>query len=201
MNDERSAMLTAAGWTIPIYAQGLLYIETDAETVAAEGERGLFTLTTAAQDVTVRYGVTDGPALARLCWQPDCLEWDGAVRLGGYVDALGLSDHAALGAVVVIRLGAQPLKPGAQPTFTPSRRAQAATYAPLDFFAALADDVPETSSSWLVGEDSPLLPLAHDALMNKLRVWFKGTLAAHKSGWERYFALPLLLEEVTIFAP
>lgn len=201
MNDELSGQLTAASWRIPEYARSALWIETDSDSVQTEGERGLFELNTPAQELVVRYGHEAGPALALLRWQPDSLEWDGTVRVGGFVDALHLAEYPGLGAVGILHLGGQPLKPDVSMEHSGAQRLNAHTYEPPDFFAGAADELTETTTTWLIGDDSPLLTLAQDALMNKLRVWFSGRLAAHKSGWDKHFALPLLLESVMLFTP
>ena len=69
-----------------------------------------------------------------------------------------------------------------------------------DFLQGLADDVTESATTWLVGEESPLMSFAHDALLNGLRLWLIGKLAEEESGWDRFFGLPLMLESITVFA-
>jgi len=91
MNDELSGQLTS-GWPLPGYAQGMLWLDTEAGTVQAEGAHGLFQLTAPSPLVTLRWGGEAGPALAQLRWRTDSLEWDGVVRIGGFVDALHLTE-------------------------------------------------------------------------------------------------------------
>lgn len=198
MNDELSGQLADGRYHIPDYAQKCLWLQTEAESVQIEGQSGLFSLTTPTPMVTVRYGHEHGPVLTVLKWKADTLEWDGTVRVGGYVDALHLSDIPGFGAVGHIYLGGQPLGAEVNP-ISPAKSRHRDIYTPLDFYAGIVDDIEETTSTWLVGEDSTLLTMAQDALMNKMRVWFTGRLADHNSGWERYFALPLLLEAITLF--
>lgn len=200
MNDELSGQLTASRYHVPEYAQNLLWLQTEAECVQAEGASGIFTLTTPTPTLTLRYGHENGPALTVIRWRPDNLEWDGTVRVGGYVDALHLSDIPGFGAVALVFLGGQPLDAGVT-LMPPAKSRQLDVYTPPDFYTGIVDEIDETTSTWLVGEDSALLTIAQDALMNKMRVWFTGRLADHNSGWERHFTLPLLLEALTLFGP
>lgn len=201
MNDERTGLLTSANWKIPTYARSMLWLDTEAGTVKAEGERGLFQLEAPAEWLTLRWGGFTGPVLAQLRWQPDCLEWDGVVRLAGYVDSLHLTSLPGLeGAIGVIHLGGQPLLPDTT-FYVPASQRASSTYDMPDFYGGLASDVPETYTSWLASEDSSLLTMAQDAMFNKLRVWFSGRLAESRGGLDKHFALPLLLESVTLFAP
>ncbi|HEX2622038.1 MAG TPA: hypothetical protein VHL11_17900 [Phototrophicaceae bacterium] len=200
MNDELTGQLAAPDWQIPAYAQKALWLETDSGIYRTEGSQGLFQLDAPAQWVTVRWGHKAGPALVRLRWQPDSLDWDGTIRLGGMLDSLHLTGLAALEEVVaVLHLVGRPLQAEATPYPQPEDR-QRAVYEPPDFLTSLADEIEDSGTTWLVSEDSPLMSLSHDALMNGLRVWFGGSLAEDNSGWEQFFALPLLLEEVTLFA-
>jgi hypothetical protein len=197
MNDDRTGMLATARWKIPAYAREMLWLDTESDAVQVEGERGLFQLDAPAEWLTLRWGHEKGPALARLRWRPDCLEWDGTVRLGGYVDSLHLTALPGIDeAIGVLHLGGQPLLPDTH-FYTPAVQRTTASYEMPDFYGGLADDVPETYTSWLVGEDSPLLTMAQDAMLNKMRVWFSGRLG----GFDQHFALPLVLEAITLFAP
>jgi hypothetical protein len=198
MNDELSGQLADARYPIPDYAQRCLWLQTEAEAVQVEGPNGLFRLTTPASMLVLRYGHENGPVLTVLKWKPDNLEWDGTVRVGGYVDALHLSDIPGFGAVGLVYLGGQPLDAATSPVL-PAKSRRLDSYESPDFYTGIVDDIDETTSMWLVGEDSTLLTMAQDALMNKMRVWFTGRLADHTSGWDRHFALPLLLEAITLF--
>ena len=63
------------------------------------------------------------------------------------------------------------------------------------------DDAPETVTTWLVSEESSLASVAQEAMTSGLRLYFFGSLAEEAGGWHRRFALPLLLESATVFAP
>lgn len=197
MNDELTGQL---GRIIPEYAQTALWLETDSGAVQTEGETGLFQLDVPAPALTLRWGHKAGPALARLKWQIDTLNWDGAVRVGGMVEAIHLTALPALDTTIgVIHLTGRPLRMDAVAYPIASQR-HTASYSPPDFLDSIVEDVEDSTTTWLVGDDSPLMSLAHDALTNNLRVWFTGQLAENDSGWEQMFALPLLLETVTLFA-
>lgn len=198
MNDQLNGQLVL-DWAIPTYAQDMLWLETDAGIVQTEGVQGLFTLPAPAEMITLRWGGAEGPALARLPWRADTLEWDGSVRLGGYIDALHIAPAGEVeGALVILHLGGQPLKPGRVP-FTAGAARRALPYQPPDFFESIDQDVPESFTSWIALDDSPVLTLAQDALVSKLRVWCFGRLTADKARWHEHFALPIWLSEMTLF--
>ncbi|MBZ0301824.1 MAG: hypothetical protein K8J31_18900 [Anaerolineae bacterium] len=201
MNDELSGQLVASHWRIPEYALDSLWLETESEALQTTGATGLFELTVPAPMLTLRWGGDSGPALARFRWQADNLGWDGSARIGGYVDALHLTslERSEL-AVAVLTIGGQPLRPGA--VVYPDMHARNRVPYPVPSFEdGLADDVAEDVTTWLAPEDSPLMTLAQDALMNKLRVYCFGHLAAAAGGWHWHFGLPILLESITLFAP
>lgn len=184
----------------------MLWLESEDGIVQTEGERGLFTLPSPAEIVTLRWGGAEGAALARLRWRPDSLEWDGGVRLGGYIDLMHIEtlplmdDEDEERAVVVLSVGGQPLLPGVEPYPTAAMR-RSLPYPFPGFRENLAEEIGETVSTWLALDSSPALVLAQDALVSKLRVFCFGHLAEEVGGWQRRFALPLLLEGMTLFAP
>lgn len=198
MNDQLSGQL---GWTIPAYARGLLWLESEAgAAVKLEGAQGLFTLENPAQELTLRWGGAEGPALARLGYRADSLEWDGVVRIGGYIDALHVAELEDLPApVTILHLGGQPLKSGISAYPTRAAR-RAVPYRVPSFFDGIADDVEESVTTWMALEDSAALTLAQDALVSKLPVYCFGRLAAQNAGWHDLFALPLALEGMTLFS-
>lgn len=200
MNDELSGQLTQT-WTIPAYARDMLWVEGAGESVQARGPRGEFALDVPSPVVTVRWGGADGPPLVQLRWQVDSLEWDGAVRIGGYIDALHVTEQLDLpDALTVLHVGGQPLKADSLPYPAFAERKQV-PYAVPSFFDALAEDVGEGVTTWMALSDSPVLVLAQDALVNKLRVACYGSLAEDAAGWHEAFALPIILEAMSLFAP
>ncbi|MBC8099445.1 MAG: hypothetical protein H7Y11_08375 [Armatimonadetes bacterium] len=200
MNDELSGQLASRTWQIPAYAQTSLWIETDAGVCRAEGARGDFTLPAPAEWVTVRWGHEAGPALAHLRWQPDALHWDGVIRVGGAIEALHLMGLPVMETnLVVMHVVGKPQEPGVTAFPAAQVRATDRYHAP-DFIDALPSGLDETTTTWLIAEDSPLMSMTENAFLNGLRLWVSGQLAPDNSGWEALFALPLLLETVTLFA-
>lgn len=195
MNDERSGQLTSV-WTIPAYARRMLWLDTEAAIAQADGAHGVFRLETPAEVVVVRWGGAQGPALAQLRWRADSLEWDGTVRMGGFVDTLHLTGEPY--PVVLLSVGGQPLRYDAAPYPSAGERARV-PYAAPSFSDGLAEEVEEGLTTWLAPDDSPLLTVAQDALVSKLPVYCFGRLAEEDGGWHEHFALPILLEAMTVF--
>jgi hypothetical protein len=198
MNDQLSGQL---GWAIPAYARDMLWLEGDSGVIKDEGAQGLFTLESPAQVLTLRWGSPEGPALTQLRWRVDSLDWDGTVRIGGYVDAIhsaALDDLPA--PISILHVGGQPLQPDV--SAFPARAARRGVPYPVpSFFDGIADDIPESVTTWMAFEDSAALTLAQDALVSKLGVYCFGRLAAQNAGWHEHFALPIALEGMTLFAP
>lgn len=199
MNDEQRNQLTS-DWRIPPYARDQLWVEGESGAAQASGEFGEFELPAGGSAAVTVYwrDVHKGAALVRLGWQADSLEWDGGVRIGGYVDAMHITPIADGELVVaVIYLGGQPLHHNLRPYATAAHRDDDA---PLpSFHAALASDVTETISTWIAPYDSPLTGIAQDAIQNNMRLHCFGRLADESSGWHRFFALPIILESMTVF--
>ncbi|MDZ4770174.1 MAG: hypothetical protein SGJ24_13675 [Chloroflexota bacterium] len=197
MNDQHSGQLCGA-WTIPVYARGLLWIDSEAGAVAVEGDKGLFTLPAPADMLTLRWGGADGAVLARLPWRVDSLDWDGTIRLGGFFDTIHMAASGEIeGGIMVMHLAAYPLKP----TSAPYPVARGGALMSPNFYDGIDDSVGETFTTWIATDDSPALTLAQDALVTKLQVWCFGRLTADKARWHERFALPIWLNEMTVFAP
>ncbi len=200
MNDNLSGQLTA-DWEIPPYARDVLWLSGGDGIAQAKGVHGLFTLNAPAQVLTLRWGGADGPGLTQLRWKTGNLGWDGTARLGGYVDALHITELPGTDVpITVIHFGGQPLKPDVAP-YPDARQRYHAPYPVPDFHDGIDDNVNEGVTTWLAPDDSALVTVALDALMNKLRVYVWGKLADEAGGWHKHFALPLLLESITLFAP
>jgi hypothetical protein len=197
MNDSLSAQLCSA-WSIPAYARGHVWVATESDAVRAEGARGLFTLSAPADEVIVRWGSPDGPALRHLRWMPDALDWDGSVAVGGYIDAVHTTELPGLPeALAILFVGGAPLRSDAHPFPTGGRRAQ--PIAPPAFAAARLD-IDESVTTWLALDGSPALALAQDALVTKLRVHLYGRLVEDRHPLAEHVALPIALEAITVFA-
>lgn len=179
----------------------MLWLTTEADAVRVEGAHGLFTLTTPADVLTLRWGGSEGAALAQFRWQVDTLEWDGSVRIGGFIDAMHITTIPALPApIVVLHVGGQPLKPGVKPF--PALADRARTPYPIPSWDDGIDrEIDEGVTTWMAFDEDPALMLAQDALVSKLRVYCFGRLANQRDGWHEHFALPIALEGMTLFAP
>ncbi len=200
MNDELNGQLTS-DWTIPAYARDMLWVEGAGEVVQAQGKHGSFRLDAPSALVTLRWGGATGPALTQLRWQVDTLDWDGSVRIGGFVDALHVTEQIDLPeALTILHVGGQPLKPDTQP-YPDFGQRKRVPYAMPSYFDGLAEDVDESVTTWMALSDSAVLVLAQDALVNKLRVYCYGSLAEDAAGWHEAFALPIVLEAMSLFAP
>lgn len=197
MNDETTGQLTS-GWQIPAYARQLLWLTAENGSAKTAGEHGLFTLPAAAPVLTLRWGAADGAALSQLKWQPDTLAWDGTVRLGGYVEALHLTELPGIEAPVAIAtVDGQPLRPHITPY--PSAKQRQQPLARPDFFAGIDDSDDLTLTTWLISAESLLAGSLQDALTNRIRVYLFGKLPEDRSGWHKHLAMPILLEAVTLF--
>jgi hypothetical protein len=200
VNDELSGQLTST-WPIPSYAQDALWLASESEVVPTEGEYGLFTLSVPSQSLVVRWGGADGPALARMNWQADTLDWRGTVRMGGYVDAIHVTQIPNITyPITVIFMGGQPLRDDMTGYPTGEGRSHIPYPAP-EFYSGLASDTSPSVTTWLVPDESPLAGLAQNAIMDNLRLHFYGRLASDESEWGAHFALPILLQSVTLFGP
>ena len=199
-NGEQTTQLAAPGWEIPSYAQDALWLSGTAIHARTTGNQGQFQLAAPAPELTVRWGGVNGPILAQLPWKTPSLGWDGQVGIGGFIDALHITSIPGLEfAIVVLFMIGQPIIPGYTPTPAASMRTTPIT-AP-EFFDGLVNDAPETVTTWLVSEESSLASVAQEAMTSGLRLYFFGSLAEETGGWHRRFALPLLLESATVFAP
>ncbi|MGB1285627.1 MAG: hypothetical protein ACPG7F_03750 [Aggregatilineales bacterium] len=200
MNDELTGQLCDT-YRIPAYADGLLWLSTDSESVPVEGETGLFELSMPAQTLTLRWGAADGAALTQLRWQPDNLAWNGSVRLGGMIQALHLVMLPRMEdfPLLLLDVEAQPLLPATKQA-TSGRERRNYPYTVPDFFDGIDGELDPDFTTWLLPEESALAGLVQDAMMNHRNVNFYGTLAPQDDPWHAHFALPILLERVSLFA-
>jgi hypothetical protein len=200
MNDETRNQLTSPEiWQIPAYAQDMLYVDSVSGTTKAFGGTGEFELITPSPYVTVYWrDVHQGTPLAHLDWKADSLEWDGQIRIGGYVDAVHMTNpNDDSQSVVIFHLGGQPLLPHTEPY--PSATDRRTKFIKADFHAGLSVNTPDGFSTWIIGKDSPLARVAYDSMLNNFRLHCFGRLAGEGSGWDTVCALPIVLESLTVF--
>jgi hypothetical protein len=200
MNDELAGQLTH-DWEIPAYARSMLWLDSESGSAKCEGSHGLFELEAPAPELTVRWGGADGIALKLLKWQPDNLHWDGSIALGGMVEMLHITELPELDLpLAVVHFSAQPLLVDTRPYPDASQR-QLSQF-PVPYFVDAVDDRLRPMMVTLITlSDSPLASYASDALLQKTPMHVYGRLADEEQGWHRFFALPLLWESVSLFAP
>ncbi len=198
MNDELTGQVTGGGFALPAYLQGALHLVTETDTVAVEGPTGLFELTTPARALTLHLGGETGAALAHLTWEPDALGWDGRVAVGGTVETVTVREINGIPVSVLGVIG-RPLLQNASPYLLPAQR-QDANALPPTYEEGIIADIDEGFYTYLVPEESAFAPMAETALLNRARVWLDGRVATDAEGWAVAFALPLILEEFTLFA-
>ena len=184
-------------WQLPIYAQPYITVNTSAQQqLPVDGEQGTFDIENAPDSVTVSWGTAP---LTQLAWQDQSLNWDGSVRLGGFVTAIHFRNMANLDMeLAIMTVEAYPLKPDVKPYLSAKDRAQV-PYQPADFLDGIDDGLPEGVTTWLADIESPLVGLMQDAMNQGHRVYAFGQLASEEQGWHHVFALPILLEAVTSF--
>lgn len=200
MNDERAGQLTE-NWTIPDYAQPHLWLTGEAGSAQCEGAAGLFELDFPETVVTLRWGSDEGAPLRQFRWQPDTLGWRGEFRLGGMVEALHMMALPGTDlSLVVVFFSGQPLLPDVTPYPDAAQRAVTRFRAP-NWYESIDDEPPPTIITLLALEDSSLVTIAQDAMLNKMPLHAYGRLADEEQGFHRFVALPLLWEAATLFAP
>ncbi len=198
MNDEHTGQVTGRGFLLPEYLHGCLWLVTDSDTVPVAGPTGLFELTTPARSLTLHLGGETGAALAQFPWEPDALGWDGRVGVGGTVETVTVRE---INGVLVSVLGVvgRPLLRDASPYLLPSQRRDPDAVPPA-FDEGVAPDVDEGFYTFLVSDESAFAPMAETALLNRTRVWLGGRVALDTEGWASAVALPLILQDLTLFA-
>lgn len=184
-------------WKLPTYAQPYITINTPIyQQLHVDSAVGKFEIEKMSEIVTVSW---DNAPLTQLAWQADSLDWDGSVRLGGFVTAIHFTYMAQLEMdLAVMTVEAYPLKPDVKPYLKATDRAKT-PYQPTDFLSGVDDDQSEGVTTWLADMDSPLVGLMQDAMNQGYRVYAFGQLTSDEQGWQNLFALPILLESVTSF--
>lgn len=200
MNDDLTGQLTH-NWELPTYAQNHLWLDGDASSAKCEGTHGLFELDAPEQILTLRWGSNDGAALTQLKWQIDNLQWDGSVRLGGIVEAVHLTELPDIELpMAVIYFSGQPLYPYTTPYPNAAQR-QLTRFEIPNYIDGVDDNIQPTIVTLITMAESPLVAVAENSLLNSVPLHVYGSLAHQDDGWHEFFAMPLVWESVTIFAP
>lgn len=200
MNDDLAGQLTS-DWQIPEYAQGRLWLDSEAGSAQCEGSNGLFTLDAPAQVLTLRWNSDSGVPLTQLPWQIDNLHWDGSVRLGGIVEAVHLTQLPNVDfPMAIVMFSGQALHPETRPYPDVSQRG-VDVFAMPDYLEGVDDEMPPMTVPLITFADSPLVNIAQESLMQHNPLHVYGSLDRSESHWHEFFALPIIWESVTVFAP
>lgn len=201
---EGALVPEASPWRIPHYAREMLWVQQGDRAAQAQGERGVFSLSAPADPraaVALAWGAASGPPLA--IWTPPepgtpfAAGWDGAVRVGGFIERIHVQETRDL-ELVIAEIDGAPLAPdsralpglddmraapfrhGPEPDLaTPTRH----TY----FVLALADSL--------------LSEYLHHAMVSELAVNCFAALGPQAGEWHTLVGMPLLLESLTLLAP
>jgi hypothetical protein len=200
MNDELTGAL-CDDFEIPAYALNRLWLDTESGAVQCEGESGLFTLEAPAQVLTLRWNGADGIPLTQLAWQADNLQWGGTIRLGGIVEAIHLTEIEDVDMpMALIFFSAQALKPELSRYPDASQR-KLSRIQPPQFLDGIDELQMPMTVPLITFAESPLVTIAQESLMQKNPLFVFGTLAEEEDEWHKHFALPIVWESVTVFAP
>jgi hypothetical protein len=198
MNDERSTQLSQGRWNIPRYAQAALWVQADhGECVRPEGPQGLLSFGAPAALLALRWGSAQGPVLRLLAWQSDSLGWRGEVCVGGLVETIHYTawDDELL---ACLSISGQPLWPRLAPFWGAAQRGQALPMP--DFYEGFPQDEDFQMTTWLAPAESPFLPSLETALSQQTPLYLFGRLAEEDTPWPQHFALPIVLEALTLFS-
>jgi hypothetical protein len=185
-------------FSIPGYAQDMLYIVTDSGSAQTQGKSGKFSLDAKPEgSVRLHWGTTSGPIL--ICWENPAdlqLGWDGHIKVGGFIERLHAHEVGGLELIIVEVVG------GAFPNG--HRGLASLEDMRQGIFARPADTEPIGTGQaypFVVLAESNLAALAQDALVSGLGVDVYGSLASEASRWHDVVGLPLLLDTLTLLAP
>jgi hypothetical protein len=184
---------------LPAYARDMLYVVTENASAQTRGKNGLFSLDVAPDgSLRLAWGAPNGPMLA--IWEaiPQSLklDWDGRVRIGGFIERLHALEVGGL-EVIVIEVVGGPFAADyvGLPSLDDMRRGVFAR--PPDVEPLGKDQV----YPFIVLAESNMAALAQDALVSGLSVDAYGALASDEGRWHEVVGLPLLLDRLTLLAP
>lgn len=189
----------AGRWRIPAYAQDMLYIVSGESRAQLQGTDGQFVLEGELSDVlriTWAWWRV-GPTLVHwpLPLETDDLEWDGRVKVGGFVQRLHAREIGGMEIVIAeIVGGAFEASYGDLPSLEDMKGG---------IFARPADSEPLGTGQtypFILNAESNFAALAQDALVSGLAVDAVGILADDDTGWQQVCGLPLLMESLTMLA-
>jgi hypothetical protein len=199
-NANHLSHVLTVDYTIPVYAQTRLFVQSEAETVAATGSQGCYQFSAPPSlMLTLRWLDSGGAALRVFDPQPEASAWDGRICVGGYIDAMHSYYAGGSEWITLLYLGGQPVQSADIPGAIRSQAILSDHNS--DFHRGLASHLNETVTTWLVASDSPLVAQAQTAMFRNARVHLFGQLAPDDDPVVAEFALPLRLNAMTVFPP
>lgn len=189
-------------YRIPAYAQAMLCLVPEGgKGSQVQGQRGSFTLDTSPPStgpLRLVWGSAAGPILAVWDRLPDDLrlDWDGRVKVGGFVERLHAREVGGLEVVIAEVVGGPlPADHVGLPSLGDMRHG---------LYARTSDDEPlykDQVYPFVILAENNLASLAQDALVSGLAVDAYGSLASDENRWHEVVGLPLLLDMLTLLAP
>ncbi|MCS6836281.1 MAG: hypothetical protein NZ750_09720 [Anaerolineae bacterium] len=199
MDDERSTQLAQDRWSVPRYAQSALWAQAEhGECVRAEGPQGLLSFSVPPSLLALRWGSAQGPILRLLSWQSDSLGWRGEVRIGGLIETIHYAAWDDGQLLACLSVSGQPLWPRVAPFWGAGQRS--APQPMPDFYEGFPQEEDFQMTTWLVPGESPFLPTLETALGQQTPLYLFGRLAQDATPWPAHFALPIILEAMTLFS-
>ncbi len=189
----------SSDFRIPSYAQDMLYLVSAGTATQVEGGHGHFSLEAAPEfPLRLVWGGPNGPIVA--VWQsipdPTKLDWDGRVRIGGFIERLHARELGGLEIVIAEVVGGSfPVDHVGLPSLDEMRRG---------IYARPSDKEPldqDQSYPFIILAESNLASLVQDALISGIAVDAYGALASEAGRWHEVVGLPLLLDTLTLLAP
>jgi hypothetical protein len=190
-----------AGWSIPAYAQSMLWVCSGDQAVQTRGPSGEFTLDASGADLALAWGTAAGPLLAG--WPasddatPVVLGWQGAVGIGGFIERLHALDVHDL-EVVIAEIEGDLLPPdyARLPSLDGMRSAP---------FSRARGSGPDSGRQFtytvIALADSVCAEYLHHALISELALDCFATLGPQAGRWADVVGLPLLVDGVSLLAP
>jgi hypothetical protein len=182
---------------VPEYAREYLWLKPDKGEAVKVGNDGRFSIPPSLS-VELRWAHPEGAVLA--IWRQDpippyTLEWDGIIRLGGFVERTHILEVDELGIMVVELVGG---------AYSPDK-IDLPSLEDLQAgpFEREEETDPSRDNHWyslLVSTDSPFADFLHHALVNGTAIDCTAVLGDEEGGWHEIVGLPLLVESVTLLA-
>lgn len=194
----------SAVWTIPAYAQKMLWLTGADAPVQTSGPQGTFELTVSDVGdgvIDLAWGVAHGPLLARwpvtLADAPITFEWRGTVGIGGFIERLHAFETRSLELVVAEIVGA--LLPPRYPRLPTLEQMRRGVFQRDDI--SQSPDVPEFTYPVIALADSISADFLHHAMVSELAVDCLAVLGAQDGRWHDIVGLPLLVESLSLLSP